>query len=172
MGTAIIGLLGVVIGSFLSMGKDWWFEYRRRCKNIEYLSIHVVCMLDRFVNDCVTVVQDDGLVNGQYDSDGCRSPHASLPKFNPQSIDVEWKSLPASLMYDILSFPNEIEESDAIISSVIEYESNPPDFAEIFDERHYQYSILGLIAAKLALILRKLGKIPEKNIQTGIQLRF
>ena len=117
-------------------------------------------MLDRYVSECVAVVHDDGLSYGR-DSAGRRSPQCTLPKFEPQSIDVEWKSLPASLMYKILSFPNEAKESNAKIDAVDEFVATPPDFDEFFDERQFQYSILGLKAAELALELRKLGKIPE-----------
>ena len=160
MEPAYIGLLGVFVGALLTLTKDWLFEWRKQLKNAEFLSIHIVCMLDSYVSECVAVVHDDGLNLGR-DSAGYMSPQVALPKFEPQSVDVEWKSLPASLMYKILSFPNEAKESNAKIDAVYDFVATPPDYDEFFEERQSQYSILGLKAAELALELRKLGKIPE-----------
>lgn len=134
MDKALIGLIGVVVGVFLTLIKDWWFEYRNRRKNIEFLCIHIVCMLDRYVGGCVDVVNDDGLYLGQHGADGCKHTQATLPKFEPQSIDVEWKSLPANIMYEILNFPNEIEDANFRIEAEYEYAAGPPDFDEFFEE--------------------------------------
>jgi hypothetical protein len=169
---AYIGLLGVFVGAFLTLIKDWSFERRSRRKNAEFLSIHSVCMLDHFVSACVVVVQDDGLDCGQYDSDNCRSPQVTLPNFKPQSVEVEWKSLPAPLMYEILSFPNEIEESNAQIDAVYEYKAGPPDYEEFFDERSTNTPFWDLKPQNWHLGYKSLEQSPPKDLLTGTRLRF
>lgn len=164
MEKAFFGLIGVVLGVFLTVAKEWWFQSRKNQKEIEYLSIQIVCMLERFIEGCVEVISDDGTYQGQYDSDGSRFPSVSRPKFEPGLVQVEWKSLPAHLMYEILNFPSLIEAADNKIKNVFEYAAFPPDYDEGFEEREYQYSILGIKASILASKLRKISKLPEREI--------
>jgi hypothetical protein len=166
MDKAAFGLVGVALGFSLTIIKEWWFEKRKNQKTIEFLSIQVVCMLDRFINGCVDVVQDDGLFQGQYHSDGCCHPVVTQPTIEPEKLDVEWKVLPAVLMYEILNFPNEVESANNRIDAEFEFSAFPPDYDEGFEERQYQYALLGLKAYDLAFKLRKLSKLPE-NTQTG-----
>lgn len=162
MDKAAYGLIGVALGFSLTIIKEWWFEKRKNQKTIEFLSIQVICMLDRFINGCVEVVQDDGLFQGQYHPDGCCHPVVTQPKVEPEILNVEWKVLPAILMYEILNFPNEIEVANNRISAEFEFSASPPDYDEGFEERQYQYTLLGLKAYVLASKLRKLSKFPEK----------
>ena len=120
-------------------------------------------MLDRFISGCVNVVGDDGLWQGMPDKDGYSRIQEPTPEFLPQNLEVEWKSLPVNEMYEILNFPVEIENANSIIDSTFEHAASPPDFSEGFEERQYQYSILGCRANDLANKLRKLSKLPEKN---------
>ena len=160
MTSAISALLGVIVGGLLSIAKDWWFENRKTKRNLEYLSIQVISELDQFIKKSYAVVIDDGLFQGGYDTDGCKAPQVSLPKFNRESIDGIWKSLPTTLMYEIWSFPYEIEKSNEQIDNVIEYSSFPPEYIEVFKERYYQYSTLALKANQLRDDLSKLCNFP------------
>ncbi len=163
MESAIFGLVGVLLGGFLTTTKEWWFQKRKNQKDIEYLAVQIITRLDRFIGQCSDVVNDDGLFQGGYNNDGYRSPQITLPKFEPQSVDVEWKSLPVFLMYEILDFPNQIERANNSINGEFEYISQPPDYSEGFVERQYQYCLLGINASKLSTQLRKLSDFP-KNI--------
>jgi hypothetical protein len=160
MDKAFIGLVGVVLGVFLSMFKDWLLQRIKTKKEYEYLTIRVACVLDRFVYSCVDVVNDNGTYLGQYDKDGCAQVQVILPTFNPYDLDVEWKSIPHTLMYEILNFPNRIETANHTISSAFDYAASPPYYEEGFAERQYQYSKLGICASKLATNLRNYGKLP------------
>lgn len=164
MDNATIGLIGVVLGVFLTVAKEWLFQSRKNRKEVEYLCIQIACMLERFIGGCVEVVQDDGLFYGQYDSDECRSIQVSAPKFEPEMVKVEWKSLPAKIMYEILNFPSQVEAANSKISGAFEYVAGPPDYEEGFEERQYQYALLGIKASKLASRLRNYSRLPEREM--------
>lgn len=151
MSDAVSGLIGVVVGAIITGAKDELVRWRTRRNHGEYLAIRVVSILDRYVEGCIEVVNDDGLAFGQRGPDGCLSPQASLPDFEVQSLDVDWKCISAKLMYGILSFPTLIYSANQHISAANDYAAGPPDYEEFFEERQYQYAVLGLKAAKLAV---------------------
>lgn len=163
MESAIFGLIGVVLGSVLTGIKEWWFKLRTSKKESEYLSIQVAFSLERFASECVDVVNDDGLFQGQYGSDGCCSFQVSTPKFNPHTIDVEWKSIPAELMYKIFNLVNEIDAANHRISGVFENGAGPPDYEDGFEERQSSYASIGIEALTLADRLRTLCRLPKRE---------
>ena len=174
MESAIFGLIGVVVGSVLTTLKEFWFETRKRKKDAVFLATHVSTLLDRFVERCVDVARDDGLLDGQRDEQGCKSPQVEVPRFEPHIVQVEWKSLDAQLMYDVLDFPNRVIAVERSIQATTEYVAGPPDFEEFFEERRIQYSGLGIEAAQLALRLRREGGIvarPERHWSPVDQLQ-
>lgn len=146
MEKVLIGLIGVFSGFFLSFTKGLWLEWKSKRKNAEFLAIHVVCMLDRYVDGCVGVVNDDGLRYGQCNAEGYREIQTSLPTFELQNLGVDWKTISAELMYRILGFPNEIQSANNSIDSSFEHVASPPDYEEGFEDRQYQYTRLGLKA--------------------------
>ncbi|CEP34819.1 MULTISPECIES: hypothetical protein [unclassified Halomonas] len=160
MDKAIIGLVGVALGVLLGILKDWIFQKAKRKKEYEYLAIRVACELDRFVYRCVDVAQDDGTSYGQYDKDGCARIQVTPPEFNPNDLDVDWRSLPSNLMYEILNLPNKIETANEAISSIFDHVEGPPYYEEGFEARQLHYSELGLFAMGLAKRLRKYAKLP------------
>jgi hypothetical protein len=144
MSEAVIGLIGVMVGALITGASEFWKERRTRKKNAEYLAIRIVSLLDRYVEGCTEVAGDDGLCQGQPDEDGCRRIQVEVPELHIQLIDVDWRSIPATLMYQILSFPNKIDAANHRIHGEFEHASSPPDYEEGFEERRYQYALLGL----------------------------
>ena len=164
MESAIFGLVGVVVGGLLTVAKEWWFQNRKSRKDSEYLSIQVSCELERYVARCADVVGDDGLCEGRPDENGYSTPQIKPPVFDPKSFDVEWKSLPANLMYEVLDFPYKAELASQSVSSAFNFAANPPDFCEGFEERQFQYAILGIAASQLATKLRNHVGLPVKSV--------
>lgn len=113
---------------------------------------------------CAEVVGDDGLCEGIPDEDGYHSIQVQAPKFHPMSLNVEWKSLPVNLMYEILDFPYKAEIADQAINSAFEYEAGPPDYWEGFEERQFQYATLGLAASQLTTKLRNHVDLPARSV--------
>ena len=172
MESAIFGLIGVLLGAVLTTLSNLWLGHRSSRKKAEYLAIRVSCIFDRYVDGCVAVVQDDGLLEGQPNPDGTREDRVPTPELEIQKIDVDWQSLPSELMYEILSFPNRIEEADQKIDIVATYEAFPPDYEEAFEERQFQYSILGIQAAEIAGKLRKKYCIPARSFESWNPIEF
>ncbi len=155
----LIGTIGVILGSILTLLRETWADHRNRKKKAEYLAIRVVCILDRFVDGCVSVTLDEG----ERDEQHCLRTSTSTPKLNFEKLDVDWQSLSSDLMYEILNFPSDLEDADGKIDSVAEYVAFPPDYEDAFEERQFQYSNLGLKAHKLSSNLREKYDLPVKS---------
>jgi hypothetical protein len=155
--SATVGVLVLVIGQVLvPLGREW-FAMRRDAK---YLAIRVVCVLEKYVEDCASTASD----SGEADEVGCLSPRVKAPPAPVYPTDVNWKSIKHSLMYKILALPAAADRAASYVSSV-EENSYPPDYSEWFEARTHQYSILGLDANALAVKLREQYRIPEpKNL--------
>ena len=149
MTEAIFGLLGVILGSGISWLQSYWSDKRDRNKNARYLAIRIVCILDKYIEDCASVIKDDGLSYGQRTSEGYLKPQVKAPGRPVYPEDIDWKSIDHELMFQILSFPSEVEQGDRIINATWEI-TGPPDFEEWFIERKFHYSQFGLIAYKLS----------------------
>ena len=162
MTEAIFGLIGVLVGSGISWFQSYWTTNKEAEKNARYLAIRVVCILDKYMEDCANVVKDDGLYEGQRSSEGCLVSQVDIPSAPNYPKDVDWKSIDPDLMFDLLSFPSEIEDGNRIISAatIIAY---PPDYLDWFDERKFYYCQFGLIAHKLSNDLSKKYGIKKKK---------
>lgn len=149
MTEAIFGLLGVLLGSGISWFQSYWSDKRETNKNARYLAIRIVCILDKYLEECASVVKDDGLSYGQRTKDGSLHPQVTSPGPPVYPEDVDWKSINHELMFQILSFPSEVEEGDRMIKATWDI-TGPPDYNEWFTERRFHYSKFGLIACKLS----------------------
>lgn len=100
-----------------------------------------------------------GLSDGQPDERGYHQIQVETPKFTIDGLSVEWKSLPAELMYKVLDFPNQVAEAASSASAAFEH-ATPPDFSEGFEERQFLFASLGLAASSLAAELREHARLP------------
>lgn len=156
--SAASGLAGVIVATVLPWFRDRWNNKRRA----RYLAIRVVCVLDEFVDQCASVVGDDGLCDGQRNAEGCLQPQVAQPKSLLLPTDVDWRSIEYGLMYDILALPSRIGGDNGAISFAAEH-SFPPDYEEFFEERRHRYACLGLDAATLTRKLRTKYGIPMQE---------
>ncbi len=161
MESALYGLIGVVLGFALTWLKDLYSQRTKNKKDAEYLCIQVTSMLDRFISACLNVVCDDG----QPDETGYYRTQVATPVLEPEKLEVNWKSLSTDLLYEVLSFPLQIENAEASIHSTFEFVASPPEYSEVFEERKFQYAKLGIKASKLAGRLRQYSRLPEKEIE-------
>ncbi|CAE6843983.1 hypothetical protein R69658_06854 [Paraburkholderia aspalathi] len=158
--SAVSGLAGVALGGVLTSSRERSRELSANAKAADYLAILVVAHLDRFVDACVDVVGDDGTAYGQpAGKGGEHEVTVDRPRFDPLAIDVDWKSLPAELMYPILNLPYRIETLEHHISSIAEHDT-PPDYAAFFWERQHGYAVMGIEVSALAARLRENAKLP------------
>ena len=152
---AIFGLVGVVVGSFLTIAKDSVVSWRQRKREGSYSAIRLVCILHEYADYCVDVVQDDGTSHGQpagRTEDGEEYYVAQVRRPAPPDYpdDIAWRSLPESLMHQILGLPNKARTTDRYIDGEAEYAATPPDYTEFFEARQEGYATLGHDALSLA----------------------
>lgn len=158
--SAYIGLAGVIVGSTLTIVKDFVMHFRSESKDSIYLSIQLMALLDRFADECTSVSRDEG----DWDSEG-RNYEAttSTPVFNPISLDVQWKTLPPLLLYRIMDLPQKTVEARSTLAHIAEFEWDPPDNVAWFEERRIQFAELGLEALDLSSTLRLRSGIPQRG---------
>lgn len=127
----------------------------KRKKEADYLAIIVVSHLDRYVNGCLNVANDDGTDEGRpAGSDGMACSTTKPPILEPLDIEVEWKSLPRDLMYSVLRIPDKQKSLSHWLSEVKKLD-DPPDFGDYFWSRRYGYAELGLEVLEVTKRLRK-----------------
>lgn len=169
MSAAIIGLLGVILGSILTSFKDLVAHFFKQRGNGRYAAVRIIAVLDEYVQKCVSVVTDDGTCEGR---PAGRTEHGE-EYYDPQVIspeppafpdDVDWRSISFKLMYRILSLPNTAQATDRYISASSEH-SFPPDYDEFFVARQQGYAHLGLEAVNLVRKLREEFGLPETPVK-------
>jgi len=151
--SAIAGFLAVLVGTAVV---PWVREYFSRRQAARYLAIRMVCILDKYVDDCAAVTSDWGSEN----QEGFSEPQVSLPPMPSYPKDVNWHSIEYSLMYDILSLPTAADKARSIVSGASEF-ADPPDYQSFFETRTRQFAALGLKAFELTKRLRKRYHIPD-----------
>src|SRR5580658_8677661 len=72
-----------------------------RSRDARYLAIRIVCILDRYVEDCASTATDSGEEN----ADGLNVPQFSAPQPPTYPSDVNWKSIDHTMMYKLLALP-------------------------------------------------------------------
>lgn len=154
MDSGIASLIGVVVGSTLTLGKDWLMLWKKDRKDLVLLAIQVAAQLEKFAADCASVAGDDG----EEDEHGLTHTSVASPKFDVKAHDVEWKVVRPDLLLRILDLPYQVELADGAISVTADF-ADAPDYWEYFEERQYQYAGLGIGAAALAAELRGVASI-------------
>jgi hypothetical protein len=154
----VILVAGGLLGFTLSIVKDRLRERKNRKTEQFYLAIVVTARLENFISKCAEVVYD----NGTCGYDECLTTKVNQPELSLLDLDVNWKSLDRELMHDLLVFPEKVRDAKDIVDQEVEYNSNPPDYDEVFEQRKLQYSYVGLQAYGLIKGLRVAAKLPEK----------
>ena len=165
MSAAIIGLVGVILGSILTGFKDVVAHFFKRRSNGRYAAIRVITVLDEYAQKCVSVVGDDGTCEGRpagrtEQGEEYYDPQVTSPEPPAFADDVDWQSISFKLMCRILSLPNTARETDHYVSASAEH-SFPPDYDELFAARQVGYAHLGLEAVNLVRELRKEFGLPD-----------
>ena len=156
---AVIGLAGVVVGSAITISKDVWVSRLERRREGSYSAIRLICILEEYVDKCISVVGDDGTVYGQpagRTSDGEEYYKPTEPSPPPLEFpdDIAWRSLKEPVMHRILALPNTARSTNRHISGAWEH-SSPPHHDLMFAIRHEGYARLGLEALEIAENLRQ-----------------
>ena len=161
----VFGFLGVLVGSAIPWIKEEWHRRRSLQENGQLLAVRITSVLDEYAQKCVAVVSDDGTSEGRpagrtEQGEEYYIPQVTSPEPPIFADDLDWRSIPFSLMYRILALPNTARETDRYISHSDEI-SFPPDYDELFSARQEGYAHLGLEALNLVSDLRKEFDFPD-----------
>jgi hypothetical protein len=168
MSTAIIGLVGVIVGSILASFKDLVAHFFKRRSNGRYAAVRIIVALDEYTQKCVSVVADDGTCEGRpagttEEGEEYYDPQVVCPEPPIFPDDVDWRSISFKLMYRILSLPITARDTNRYIGACAEHPSRP-DYYELFAARQKGYTRLGLEAANLVTELRKEFGLPQESV--------
>ncbi|MGB3805865.1 MAG: hypothetical protein WA936_01560, partial [Erythrobacter sp.] len=171
MSEAIIGFVGVLIGVGVTLVKDAISYWTKRRNAGRYAAIRIVSILDLYVEQCVSVVGDDGTSEGRpagRTDQGQEYLIAQVATPEPPTFpdDIDWTSINADIMYRVLALPNLAAKTERIISAANEH-AFPPDFDEFFEARQEGYADLGFEALELVTVLQHKFKLPKRSIGIG-----
>lgn len=155
---ALVGLLGVIVGSLVTGFKEWYLHRLKSRSDVEYAAVRLICALERYASTCIEVSNDEG----EFDDRGEIVVRVNAPRFSPLDLEVEWRVLPASLLYAALNFPSREEEVRALVDDAFSH-SDPPDYEVGFEARQIAYAELGLVALSLAEDLRRHAGLPIRS---------
>ena len=164
---AVIGLVGVVVGSAITISKDAWVSKLERRREGSYSAIRLICILEEYADRCIDVVDDDGTAYGQLagqtkvSEEYCKAQEkAPDPLVFPD--DIAWRSIKEPLMHRTLALPNMARSTDRHVSVSSDFAS-PPYYDEYFKARQEGYARLGLEALEIADCLRKQFGVSAKG---------
>ena len=155
-GTAIIGLVGVVVGGALTIAHAEYKERKSQSKDLGYLAIHVVRALEEYIDKALSVFWDDG---GRDDEP--EHVDAPYPEFKPEKIAGEWKSMPAGLVYRIFSLQTKTGSAVREIESAAH--EGVYDGDEYYEDRQRKFGDLIEEAIAISDELRTLAKLPARE---------
>lgn len=159
MSEAVIGLIGVIVGSAITISKDVWLSWLERRREGSYSAIRLVCILEEYADKCIDVVYDDGTTYGQpagrmEDGQSYLDPQVTIPAPLEYPNNISWRSIQKPVMHRALALSNKARSTNRHISAASDHAS-PPDYEEVFEARQEGYAQLGLDSLEIADDLRK-----------------
>lgn len=99
---AAASLVGSLLGAGIPTTLTWWFHRQQRDADIGYLAVTVGAVFDQYIGGCIDVMYDEGMEvpSGEIE------PRTSSPRLDLGSLDVNWRSIPATLLERIFAIPN------------------------------------------------------------------
>ena len=155
-----IDVLQVVSGSIIAISVPMFLECKKRKNRARYLAVRIANQLDKYLFDCVKVVEDKGC----RDQEGILRAEQKRPPPPIYPDDVDWSSIDHGLMGRILSLPSKAEQADLAISDMFRYVAGPPDYEEGVAEIKSQYAHLGFEAHKITEKLRSKYTVPSRVV--------
>lgn len=121
MSDSYIGLIGAIVGAFITGGFTWFTDWlKNRTKNkkeLEVLALKLTYKLELYAAQCLECYQDDGRVEHE-DNDGnwygssFKGYEVDFPEFTLGNLeDIEWKLLPLELMHEVFILPSMVSNA-------------------------------------------------------------
>lgn len=148
------GVISACVTAWLTNRGSSAASKRSESRQAQYLAVQVAPELRAFAAACLRVSYDDGTEEGRpAGTGGLHEPTERVDSFRPDLIqNVDWRTLPAPLMVDVLTFEEKHKAILVLLSDVHEFD-DPPDFTDYFSERQQLYVALGAEALELGVRL-------------------
>ena len=153
----LIGIIGVIVGAIIAPAIEIWKGKKSTEQKAHYLTIHIVYLLEQFIDQCIEATEDIFFDDPIEPSIRC----GPTPELGSFPDDVDWKSIDNELRYKILNLPSKIYTSKQYIKRASEHDSHPYD--ETNEKVKYETSRLGILAINIVSDLRKKYKIPQNE---------
>lgn len=156
------GGVGAVVGHVANHFISWIKENRQSSPERRFICAEIIFILEEYADKCAKVAQDNGEPCGET---GEYQPVTTDPEPVDYSIvKGNWRAIDSKTMYTICSLPVLQNKALEHMSLVAEHKYNPPEDAEYFEARQYEFSVLGLKAANLAIEIRANNSFPDTDL--------
>ncbi|KTF39568.1 hypothetical protein [Xanthomonas translucens] len=145
-------LVGVLIGAIIPAVVTARIASRHRKDDTGYLAVTVSAALETYVGGCIDVMFDSGELDperGEY------CPRVSSPVLELRSLDVNWRSVPVSLLDRIFAIPN----AQQSINDKISWETEHMEYPILL--RQVEYGSLAEKALTVLIAVRGKASLPE-----------
>lgn len=167
--TLAAGFAGVRYAGHLADKRELKKEERQRGRDAVHLALVLTPALEVFATDCLMVAHDTGIdPHDPNPEDLRRTIQVESPSFTPESFKVEWRSIPAPLMSEILEVQNSLHHMLRDLSAVAEFDDDP-DRESFFKRRQAGYAELGMETLAIARKLRDIAGV-SLNTERALQL--
>ncbi|WP_262244296.1 hypothetical protein [Serratia liquefaciens] len=158
----LAGAAAIGIPLMFNLGKELYFDWRKRKAERAYISVQLIFLLDKFVARCADVAWDDGYdQTEQKPADSELSDQTPVPVFDMSSVKGEHKYLEP----DMLSRLHSIEIKLNQANEALRHEDKPWLYGyglwRYYEKRRALYGQIGIYASSIADDLRT-----EFNIET------
>lgn len=162
IGSMIGGGVGAVVGHVANHFISWIKENRQSSPERRFICAEIIFILEEYADKCAKVAQDFGQPYGKM---GVYEPVTITPEPVDYSlVKGNWRAIDSKTMYTICSLPILQKKSLEKMDLIAEYKSFPPEDTEYFEARQYEFSVLGLKAAKLAMDIRADNSFPDTDL--------
>jgi hypothetical protein len=165
--TAGAAILAVILTHRYTQRRERQTEEQKRKQERLFIATELIFMLEQYAEDCARVAADNG---GKGDGTGTlpeRVPMVGYPApLNFDNVAGDWRSLPATRMYQIRGLPLRQAEAQRAIEYAQEHD-NSAEYSAFFGARQYEFALLGIKAINQARLLRKLCGLPAARLNSA-----
>lgn len=144
-------LAGALIGALIPALVTHFQNKRSREDEKGFLAVQVSSALYTYASGCVDVAYD----HGEPDDQGRTFPTVASPILDPLSLDVNWRTIPVSLLDRIFALP----AAQRIVNERLGWEAEN-DFEYPVLDRQAEYGRIALKALAIAHDLRRSANLP------------
>jgi len=151
------GLFSSLVSFVLTAIRETWRDSKKAKAELAYTAAKLAVHLERFAFRCAS----KGSENDDYvDSKGAiGAPKVDIPRWVEYPAELDWRSMPASLAAQVLSFENERAVAQDSVRSARH------SFGTDYEHTRDHCALVGWRAWTIAEKLRKAGKLPELSVE-------